>query len=601
MEAKARAFTFLDQEQRIKVPFFQRKYVWKEENWKDLLAELSNTNRTHFLGSIILKQQVPITGEPKEALIIDGQQRLTTLSVLLKALFDTFPADQKANCLSDIRQYLFYKKNKTDKSHLIKINHSQVDAKAFTQVMQAELDGKPPVGEVTESDGKILQCYSFFFKQLSARDFAVNEAMYNWLLNNQNEILVVIDLKVDDDEQAIFDTINSAGVRLSAADIIKNALFQKVIEFEGEVEATIFHNETWGEVISEDLENSKFWEKQFVTGRLKRDNIEILLHSIAVIKGFYDPDIDTLADLSKLYKKKIASFNTKDELRAFINDIKDYAVIYKTKIPVFKKETMFSYEDFEQRLFHILDRFEITTFHPFILSVYKQCADDANRLLSIFSVLESFVIRRVLSKYEVKSFNKFCKEFIDNPSALYTRLSQTGDGGFVGQLKAISNRHAALLLFWIELYRRANNKKVDLKHLKYSYSLEHIMPQSWQEHWKTFPVKTNADNSIMTTEQSKNDRKEKIYWIGNMTLLNTSLNSSLKNFKFTTKVEGEGRNKGKGIRAYADLLITKADILEPFDAGDHEWDEKKIVARTEQLINEINTIWKKEVIASAIA
>lgn len=592
MEAKSRAFTFLGNEALIRVPFFQRAYVWKKDNWEDLLSELSNTTKNHFLGSIILKQQVVPSGEPKEALIIDGQQRLTTLSILLKALYDSFPDAIRKNVDTPIRNCLFYKKEQTDIDYLVKIQHSQIDAEAFDLVMRAGMDDTPVLDINTPGRSRILQCYSHFMKELAERDLKENTALFNWLTKTESEILVVIDLGIKDDEQAIFDTINSAGVHLSSADIIKNALFQKVIQLESQAAATKLYNQTWNKVISDDEESVAFWEKERSTGRLKRDNIELLLHSIAVIKGIYNPDEHTLSDLSWLYKEHIASLNTPEDIRSFINDIKEYAEIYRNKIPVFDDKTMFAFENYQQRLFHVLECFEISTFHPFILCLFKAFANEEEQIKKIFSAIESFVVRRVISKHEVKSFNKFCKEFINNPNALFDRLIESNDADFYSQLKSISNRHAALLLFWVELYRRSLDKKNDTNLLKYCYSLEHIMPQSWQEHWDNMPVKLKPDGKNMSAEEAENDRYDKIYWIGNMTLLTTNLNSALRNFKYDVKMRGEGRKKG--IKSYADLVITKEDLVIPFDNGDVNWDEQKIVDRTNVLIGQIETIWKKD-------
>lgn len=209
----------------------------------------------------------------------------------------------------------------------------------------------------------------------------------------------------------------------------------------------------------------------------------------------------------------------------------------------------------------------------------------------MFSSLESFVIRRVTSKQETKSFNKLCKEFIKKPDTLFDKLSEINDDIFVAGLKQISNKNAALLLFWVELNRRANDNKIGIKVLKYNYSLEHIMPQKWEQYWKDMPDKHNPDGSIMQSETAKADRYEKIYWIGNMTLLTSSLNTSLRNYEFNKKMEGEGRKRG--IKIYADLSITSMDIVEPYDKGDKIWDENKIMTRTNALTEEINGIWKK--------
>jgi hypothetical protein len=182
-------------------------------------------------------------------------------------------------------------------------------------------------------------------------------------------------------------------------------------------------------------------------------------------------------------------------------------------------------------------------------------------------------------------------EFINNPESILKKLKETSVEKISGGLKKItSNKNATLLLFWIELYRRHKDNKYDNKELKYTYSLEHIMPIKWKEHWKDIPEKYKPDGSKMTDEESKKDRHEKVYWIGNMTLLKTSLNSALRNYSFEKKMEGEGRKKG--IKAYAELSITKDDIVNPYENGDKNWDEKKIEERTNKLEKEIMEIWK---------
>ena len=115
------------------------------------------------------------------------------------------------------------------------------------------------------------------------------------------------------------------------------------------------------------------------------------------------------------------------------------------------------------------------------------------------------------------------------------------------------------------------------------------MPQKWEEYWKGMHKKKNTDGSDMSDEEAKRDRYNKIYWIGNMTLLTTSLNSSLRNYVFEKKVNGEGLKKG--MKAYAALSITKDDIVSKFENGETVWDENKIIGRTSSLKQEIEQIW----------
>src|SRR5437868_10843089 len=140
MDAEAKSFTFLGNEGQFTIPFFQRGYVWDEANWTELLTDLFNANRRHFLGSLILKQQRSASGEPKSVTVIGGQQRLTTLSILLKAVFDSLPADLKENCEPAVRTHLFFKRYQTDRKYLVRIQHSHVDASAHTAVIKAGFD-----------------------------------------------------------------------------------------------------------------------------------------------------------------------------------------------------------------------------------------------------------------------------------------------------------------------------------------------------------------------------------------------------------------------------------------------------------------------------
>lgn len=597
MRAEAMSLTFLGNEGLVRIPFFQRGYVWDKTNWEDILTDLLDFGKSHFLGSLILKQQEKQTGKPKEVLVIDGQQRLTTLSVLLRAIYNSFDEETQKNCESSLRNYLFFKKNQTDKNYFVKIEHSKIDKKYFQRIINNEITEdeynaviiENPATKTQSKNNKVLQCFKYFSEKL--KDININSRLelFNRLLDQENKILVIIDLSEKEDEQAIFDTINSAGVRLSSADIIKNAIFQKALDlFDNSEELETLFKEKWENVFSIDEDAINFWDTPRATGRLMRDNIEILLHSISVINGFFDPDKHTLSDLSNLYKTYISKIS-KVDLKNFIEEISKYAKLFREKILVFDDSTLFYYQDNYARLFHILSVCEISTFHPYILSLFYKYDNNEIKLLEALHKVERLVIRRMITKSETKSYNKMCKEFIKDNSAIDTKLAEQTNDEVKNGLTSIVNKNATLLLFWVELYRRANDSKQSVKELKYNYSLEHVMPQKWDEYWSNIDVVDSLSNVITDKELSKKERYSKIYSIGNMTLLNSSLNTSLRNYEFSRKIEGEGRKRG--IRHYADLGITRFDILEVYDNGDKVWNEKKISDRTTNLANDILTIW----------
>lgn len=587
MKAEAKGLKFLSMEGKVKIPFFQRTYVWSEENWEQLISELLRSeNSSNFLGAIILKQIPTSSGEAKQLEVIDGQQRLTTLSILLKALYDTLPDDIKRNCEGDVLSIIRYRRDYSSDVNELRIEHSQVDQQAYNKVFNDSLD----IDNINSNSHLILQCYKYFlnrFKEITDED---KKKLLNKLLNPDNKMLVVIDLNENDDEQIIFDTLNSAGVRLTAAEIIKNAIFKRAIELSNKEKAIELYNKTWKESFLKDEETVSYWETERTTGRLKRNNIEILLHCIGVIEDFFDPDKNSLSDLSKLYKQRLQQIKSFDEIKTFVEEIVNYANIYYDKIISFDKSYLLSFDNSITRLLHILEELEISTFHPFILSIFKKYQDE-NQVIEILFKLEKFVVLNMITKFEsTKNYNKLCKQFIKDINLLDKKIEEilSNEKNIENGLKNLSNRNATLLLFWIELYRRSKDQNYDEKELKYDFTLEHIMPIKWEEHWN-FNIVPHPDDEL-TYEEKKKERNEKIHWIGNMTLLKSRLNTSVSNNKFEIKVNGDGRKKG--IKHYASLSITKDDIVIPYENGNLKfWNENNIIKRTNNLFEEIKKMY----------
>ena len=207
---------------------------------------------------------------------------------------------------------------------------------------------------INEKSHLILQCYKFFRDEIGKKDFEKNDELFNRILDVNNKLLVVIDLGENDDEQAIFDTINSAGVRLSGSDIAKNAIFQRAFAFMDVEEVSDLYAKTWESVFLGDDETERYWNTARKKGRFMQDNIEILLHSVAVIKGFYNPEEHKLDEMASLYKKRISKMS-KEELVSFAHEIRKFALLYRERITPFDQSTMFGYSDGLQRLLHILE------------------------------------------------------------------------------------------------------------------------------------------------------------------------------------------------------------------------------------------------------
>ncbi len=331
---------------------------------------------------------------------------------------------------------MFFKKNQNDKNYFVKIEHSKIDKKNFQTIINNEIKEdeynaviiENPATKTHSKNKKVLQCFKYFSEKLKDINIDSRLELFNRLLNQENKIFVIIELSEKEEEQSIFVTINSAGDRLSGADIIKNVLFEKALDlFDNADEVEILYKEKWEDIFSIDEDAINFWDTPRATGRLNRDNIEILLLSISLIKGFFNPDKHTLSDLTNLYKTYISNIS-KDDLKKFIEEISKYAKLFREKILVFDGFTLFSYQDNFARLFHILSVCEISTFHPYILSLFYKYDNNETKLLRELHKVETLVVRRMITKSETKSYNKMCKEFIKDNSSIDTKLAeQTND------------------------------------------------------------------------------------------------------------------------------------------------------------------------------
>lgn len=604
MEAHGQPLRFLCDEQILEIPFFQRAYVWNDDNWKDLLEDLLKTSGSHFLGSIILKRAKSITGTADKAIIIDGQQRLTTLSILIKALYDSI-YNKRAKLINDATEALFYTLKSSDSDYLLTINHSHNDRKQFEEVMGSVVDGeiKSPIlsklNEIKEDDPRLLikRCYKFFYTKLMSISNEERINLWDNLFDKNNKILVVIDLDDNDQEQKIFDTINSSGVRLTSTDIIKNALYQKLIELTKDSDKIAeYYKRTWAETFEKDDSVVAYWNKEKSMGRLWRQNSELLLQTVAIIKGIFDVDKKhTIQQLADLYKTEIEDY-TEQQLYDFIEEITKYANIYKEHIPDFNGKENFEYnnteiEAVEQRVLHILDKNDISTFNPYIIYIFNTYEGQDKVIIEKLREIEKYVMTYLITKKPTKNFNKDCTTFINDKTGneIKNRLKDFTNAELkAGIVSKVSNKLGAEILFWIELKRRLA-PKYDTKTLQFNYQLEHIMPQKWETNWSNVDYVDEQGNILQKNDDNKSRRYEKVYSLGNMTLLNGRLNASISNNNFQKKMEGDG--KKKGVIKYSSLSVTKDDLVESIYNKGKQWNEQVIHERENYLGNEVVELW----------
>lgn len=608
MRAEDKSFYFLTTPSYYDIPFFQRAYVWNEENWSELLNNLTSRTQNHFLGSIILKNELATAGSVPRFQVIDGQQRLTTLSILLRACYDHivknaskygFTEDDIKTCQVEMESLLFVAEGGVKKKLYTKINHSHLDKKAYESVICGDLnidDKWEKYVDLADDDviSSIVQAYAYFRDELEDASQETIDYLWELLTVDKIRFLVSINLAVDDNEQAIFDTVNTAGVRLSSADTIKNLLYQRYVELlrmhdpsSVDERAIAEYEKTWIHAFILDENVNAYWETLRQYGRMKRSNIEMFLHAFAVIEGFFNPAENSMSELSSEYRKKTSGMSL-DQLEAFLEELHDYAVVFMEYFSI--EENELRYNDYIGRLFNICNVLEVSTFYPYLLQqifAWKRQSISEEKLKSNFFVIEKYIVLNAICKGSTKNYNNECLQLVDKrktPNEVFENCEYISEPNFhEGLRRMTTNKVPTLLLFWVELYQRSI-MNVDVKSLNYVYTLEHIMPQKWANNWSNVPVYDPDNEVVEDPDDIERIRNHAIYEIGNMTLLNSKLNTSISNGAFLDKINGKSGRKG--IKDLADLRLTR-DVIE----NETEWNELKIYARTKLLESEIRTIW----------
>jgi len=641
MKVTPESFTFLDREEgRVKIPYFQRQYVWGKEQWDKLLDDLLEACRTGkgaYLGTIILQSVINKADGVAHSFVIDGQQRLTTLSLLLKALYDSLcEADkEKGRRFSKYYGCLFYMDEGWERAAPVRIEHSKVDRKSF----QTIIDGIEPISaDDPMASTSIGICYCHFAKKLKDESYISPEEivkLFRYLLRDNNEIMVVIRLSESDDEQRIFHTMNTTGLRLSVADIFKNYFFQTLFEsgdFSRE-EVDRLYQQNWERVFANDEGTEGFWNGIASSGDIKQDRREDILHMVAIIMGKFKSGKNAIGELSEIYKQVIDGM-TKNQRIGLIKSIAFFAKIYRQKFHLFRtddvrkaeaiKKITFGLEGYERRLFRIIHIYKVTAFHPYILHLYREYKDDENTLKTEFAKLETMLVRRCICKSPTMRHSQLCYDLIHRPeerAALIQDATPSNKAFMVGlknidrKFNSSSRNMARFILLMVEVYRRSNDelykktkelvRKYGKLELPDAYTLEHIMPVDWYKYWSTVPICPEGGTTGLTRQKLEYCRDSHINQIGNITLLEGRQNDFIANYDFRTKVEGGisviGRNqteaKGRfsGMGESTQLGITYFDIVEPYKKENKTtWDEGRIRQRTAAITKLVLEIWPKD-------
>jgi len=434
MKAEDQSIEFLKRNSvEYSIPFFQRGYVWDDENWEQLYESLISDDEANFLGAIILKEGKYINDVMHKS-VIDGQQRMTTLTILARAINDEFYYPNEDTIIPSMENIMFNvdevdTEGGVEHRTTIKIIHSRKDIEDYKNVIQGvykKMDLNTIINDKTISN--IIRCYAYFRTKIKQtlleghKNKITNNLIKKMTLENRKS-LVLITLGDTDNEQVIFDTINRAGVKLTSADIIKNALFNAYVlalndSSTGKIKAGKFYDESWAKTFENDNELSSLWNEVRTIGRSnERTKIELFLQAFAIIKGIYDPNNKDhkLEKLAELFKNCIDEKNT-EQIKEFINELCSYADTYKTyfidetlKISkygcLYKDKEKDDAENMIVQTLQILDFLNTATFECYVLKIIKECSKD--EIVSKLGQLNCYLIRNYIFNGRAdKNFNK---------------------------------------------------------------------------------------------------------------------------------------------------------------------------------------------------
>lgn len=591
------------QDQRFTVPLFQRPYVWNREEqweplWDDVIGVLDRLKArkgdevvaSHFLGTIVLEQKPTATGSLPRREVIDGQQRLTTLQILLKAVEHAIDSsmrsgDEVADKAIELakRQVAKLTANDAVEEEIYKVWPTNEDRSPFKEVMDSHANGTP------SGSGRMADAYAFFHG--AAKQFIgsgapaemagiLSEAVRNYMR------LIVLDLDQGDEPQAIFETLNAHGTPLLPTDLIKNWLLWEAARHKQDAGPLY---ETYWRLFDKD---HNYWRARVGAGHAARARVDTFLQNWLSKETGEAISGKHLYDRFLRYAEGLRAQNASTfQVKGLMASIHADALRF-VKIDQPKGNRRFDL--FLERL----TRLGIIVFHPLLLEVMCRNETDPQDADAFAEILESYLVRRLICGAQTRSYGtlsltilKAIRAQSDQPASTVLReLLGALDGAdewpsdevfrrnwlgrqFYGYFKR--DRVLMILQALEHRYQSTNGKSEPLMSFDWSQlQIEHILPQGWETHWP-LPEGLTAD-----------ERKANIQGIGNLTLVSKKLNPSLSNAPWFD-LDAEKPGKRSGLNANTMLMINRK-LLDDCKSG---WSDDAIGARAERLLVDAKDIW----------
>lgn len=603
-------------ERRYVVPLYQRAYVWGQQGqweplWEDIErqaeicfdAEGQGPRRSHFLGAIVLNVSRIVGAGVARSEVIDGQQRLTTLQLLIAALRD-FAAETSSQHLSKLKRLTVNEDEKEGSEGSFKVWPTNADRATFREVLTA---GSPQALrkslEIVDraSAPRLAAAYLYFSDRI--RDFVVAAgddselrdqrifAIYQALRTALQ--LVVIELEEGDDPQVIFETLNARGQPLLPSDLIRNYIFLNAAN-DPSCDADELYNRYWrafdDDRVSQVVNGeNRFWHVPERQGRLLRPRIDLFLFHYLTMKTERDLNIGQLFGEFRDWRD-----SHPQNIEDLLADLKAYSVLFQRLVQP-------KGDDRASLLAKRLKALDNSTVYPvllYLMSLPVERLSAASRE-AILADIESWLVRRFVCQLTNKNYNRFFVALVgkiknapsdaDLVEVVRAELSRSRDvttrwplddefeAAWLSKPIYTKSRpdRSAMVLRAIEAHiRTTKNEAVTLPDV---LSVEHLLPQKGT--LADYPYANELP--LQTGETAERCRERILHTLGNLTLLTSELNSSVSNGPFSGKTAD--------IAAHSDLRLNAWLRTNPPEA----WSETSIVARGGNLFQAARDIWHR--------
>lgn len=545
------------------VPIFQRNYSWQksqyEQLWFDILrASKFKEKQNHFIGSIVYIDMGTPAGRPQQLLLIDGQQRLTTISILLCAIKDyvqKFNLETKLINLAKIKNQFLYNSDEIDEDRYKLLLNVQ-DKETYIKLIDNT------IFTVNKPATNIIKCYEFFYERIE--DFIKQHGQIDEIYAGIFKLsLVSISLDKDSDNpQMIFESMNSTGKDLSQTDLLRNYL---LMDLTPEKQTRLYKTywkpmeELFGEdIYKNDVNKFDYFIRDFLTLKSDTGYICKINNVYENFKRYYlDNNCEKFAVLKDLftYAKYYACIDllqeNDDELKLYWQEFKklDSHVVYPFLLKL--------YDDYSCQILIKEDFKKILQVVISYLWRRAICEIPTNSLSKTFATLYQAVDKEDYVNSVIKAF-VFKSSYKRFPSDYEVRE----------KLQTKDIYHFRLRKYLLEALENYYHKEpIDLNTA--NYTIEHIMPQN---------IEHNLSWQQMLGEDWQEVHSLYLHTLGNLTI--TGYNAEMSNKSFVEKVNGESGFKHSHLKL--NESIAQSDV----------WNKKAIQRRTNILTDIILKIWK---------